>query len=350
MVKEPKSKTTKKKTAKKKVTPRPVEKEIEQSQEVEEDKMCSEEIETEKNMSEADPETLEEMEELAEERDPKEAALEIIDDLMSATQKEAYLISVFSSYKKTEKDLTDEEWEEIGDNAKKYIEEKEGCIPVFTLVRIPQGVFLDIYGRPEVIATRMAWVNKESFHVIQNVIDSEYNGRIIITDIYRKPSESHLARRKKGPMVAPCGLSGHNYGISIDIDVKGTAKSFGMRASEMREEMSKLGFHSISTEDWHYNMGFNPSKSFFYGLYEKCSEEFLNHVEEVFVEKFNAVCSLDMKNLGSIQALLDIKADSIFGKKTFLSASMLMAEKAGMLDVMNSEKEELVVDFGLLWN
>ena len=301
MVKETKSKATKgaskkkevakKKPAKKKAPKKTKVEEMQQCIEIEEEKLCSEEPE-EKLMSEADPETIEEV-------------------------------------------------EAEGDGKK---------IPSFTLVRIPQGVFQDIYGRPDIIATRMAWVNKESYHVIKNLIDSEYNGRIIITDIYRKPSESHIARRKKGPMVAPCGLSGHNYGVSLDIDVKGTAKSFGMRPSDMRSEMAKLGFRSISTEDWHYNMGFSPSKSFFYGLYENSPEEFLKHVEEVFVEKFNEICSMGMKSMASIQALLDITADGIFGKKTFLSASMLMAERAGMLDVMNSEKEELVVDFGLLWN
>jgi len=221
--------------------------------------------------------------------------------------------------------------------------------PSFTLVRIPQGIFHDIYGRPEIISDRMGWINKKAMHVVKVVEESEYKGRVIITDIYRKPTESYIARKKKGSMVAPCGLSGHNYGISIDVDVQATAKSFGMNPENMRKELNMLGLKSITTEAWHFNLVFNPERDYFLSLYNGCSKEFLAHVNEIFLEKFNSVCGMSLKSVSTVQAALDLTIDGVFGPKTFLATTMLMAEHMGMINTLTKETDELTIDFGAVW-
>jgi len=222
--------------------------------------------------------------------------------------------------------------------------------PKFKLIKIPQGIFRDIYGRPDIVANRMLWVNDAAKCVIDRIKNSQYNGRIVITDITRKPSESYIARQKKGRHVAQCGLSGHNYGISIDIALEETAKALGVHLNALNPILEGLGLKNIRSEAWHYNMGFTVARDYFYNLYANSSETFKNHFKESFIEKFNLVVGMNLKSVKVIQAFLDITVDGALGRQSFCAASMLMAERLGMFDTSNKEKTEIIIDFGKIWS
>ena len=221
--------------------------------------------------------------------------------------------------------------------------------PTFTLVRFPEGVFKDIYGRPEILATRMRWINKDVLIEMNSIETSPYKGMIVISDITRKPSESFIARQQKGKHVAQVGLSGHNYGISIDIDIKKTAHNIGVHPNQLPAIMKEMGLIGISSESWHYNFRHLASRYYFYSLYEKASKEFKAHFKKGFVSKFNKAIGLNLKSIKTIQAYLDITSDGILGRQSFCAASMLMAERLGMYNTSDPKATEIVIDFGLVW-
>lgn len=211
-------------------------------------------------------------------------------------------------------------------------------------------MFRDIYGRPEILATRMSWINKDFYDIIDNIRGSDiYCGNIIITDIYRTSTESLIARRKKGAMVAPPGLSGHNYGISIDIDIKGTAKGLHTPVHVMRSELDILGLKGIRSESWHFNLGVRTASDYYNQFYYNLHKDFKTYVYYNFITRFNEVCNLSCSRIIDAQRYLGLKPDNLFGRKTYLSSSMYMAEKMGMLDVNNKNEKELVIDFEKIW-
>lgn len=218
----------------------------------------------------------------------------------------------------------------------------------FKLVKIPQGIFKDIYGRTDLLADRMAWCNKTVYDVIKQIETSELRNRIIITDIYRLPSESYLARKKKGNLVAPCGLSGHNYGISIDIDCAGTAKALGILEVRLKEILGQHKLYNIQREAWHYNILYSIESNYFYRFWDDLTSEVQKHIGEIFIKRFNLVNKTDHKTIKDVQLFLGLDADGVMGKRTYLSATMLMAERMKMLDIMSKEPE-LDVNFTKVW-
>lgn len=218
----------------------------------------------------------------------------------------------------------------------------------FTLKRFPQGVFSDIYGDPTKLINRMLWVNSQVYHVIDMIKQSSFHGDIVISDSYRKPTESYLARKKKGPSVAPCGLSGHNYGISIDIAVEETLRKMSCSYPQMITEFQRMGLFGIKSENWHFNLMFSDASQYFYSLHSRMSPELITHINSVMVKQFSKII-LPVQSVSEIQKILGLTVDGVVGRNTILSVSMILAEHLKMLPVDTATKE-IVVNFDDIWS
>ena len=79
-----------------------------------------------------------------------------------------------------------------------------------------------------------------------------------LSDVYRSPVDSLRAVREKVGVKAP-GYSGHNFGFSVDIDVRRALTANGWSKREMDAELEKYGWfchrldHRMGIESWHYN-------------------------------------------------------------------------------------------------
>ena len=229
----------------------------------------------------------------------------------------------------------------------KSVETAKPEAPSFKLVRIPEGLFRDIYGDPTKLVSRMSWVNAQVVHVLKKV-EEEFKGEIVISDFYRKPTESYIARKKKGSMVAPCGLSGHNYGLSVDVAVDTTLKRLSLSYSQMVAAFKKLGLNGIKKESWHFNLMFIEASDYFYGLYNQFSDNFKKHVCSHLVSEFSAHVQ-PVKNVKEIQTILGLTVDGIPGRQTVMSVSMLLAEKKGLLPVDDVKLKKITVNFSDIW-
>ena len=88
-------------------------------------------------------------------------------------------------------------------------------VPLETIEFPVRGVYKT---RDGMLPKRMCYLHPDairSFYQLQRYTDF----KLRYSDIFRKPESSFLARKEKGRSVAPPGKSGHNYGVSFDIDV-----------------------------------------------------------------------------------------------------------------------------------
>lgn len=86
-----------------------------------------------------------------------------------------------------------------------------------------------------------------------------FNETLVVSDILRTP-ESSLQAVKSGRGAKMPGFSGHNFGYSIDIDVKKSMKLTGCKTKlELDGFMGKRGWYchrmdsKLDSESWHYN-------------------------------------------------------------------------------------------------
>lgn len=86
---------------------------------------------------------------------------------------------------------------------------------------------------------------------------------VVVSDMFRSP-ESSLAAVRSGRGAKPPGYSGHNYGLSIDIDIMPTWSRIGgialrLDKGALDEHFEQYGWychrrdHLIGSEAWHYN-------------------------------------------------------------------------------------------------
>jgi hypothetical protein len=82
---------------------------------------------------------------------------------------------------------------------------------------------------------------------------------VVVSDMFRSADASLWAiKNRKGAQ--PPGWSGHNYGWSIDLDIKATMARLGLRSKQQLDAwMAKRGWychrrdHRMRWEAWHYN-------------------------------------------------------------------------------------------------
>jgi hypothetical protein len=106
------------------------------------------------------------------------------------------------------------------------------------------------------LPARLAFLRPEAAQAIA-LVQGLY-GRIILTDAFRSPESSLQAMTEKRGVMPP-GFSGHNFGLSIDVDVDGTMKRWGCSYAELVERLAEVGFYCHRPdgrrgfEDWHFN-------------------------------------------------------------------------------------------------
>lgn len=87
--------------------------------------------------------------------------------------------------------------------------------------------------------------------------------QVVVSDVFRS-AESSLAAVRSGRGAKPPGFSGHNYGLSIDIDVKATwsalkGPSVRLDKGVLDAALEALGWYChrrdrlMNPECWHYN-------------------------------------------------------------------------------------------------
>jgi hypothetical protein len=116
--------------------------------------------------------------------------------------------------------------------------DNEKVVGIYTKGRLPE---------------RMRFLHPEAAASFVNFIPG-----VTVSDMFRSPEASLAAvRAKRGAM--PPGWSGHNYGLSIDLDVKATMKILLLTKRDLDEWMESHGWychrrdHKLAFESWHYN-------------------------------------------------------------------------------------------------
>jgi hypothetical protein len=119
----------------------------------------------------------------------------------------------------------------------------------------------------------IGYFHKDLMYLLVELEEAYYNitkKYIPFSDMYRSPYKSYLAKIKKGTKAASPGNSGHNWGISIDIDINkmceelNFSKNYNKKIKQLREWMAEHKFYYILRkknpetgkricEDWHYN-------------------------------------------------------------------------------------------------
>jgi hypothetical protein len=88
---------------------------------------------------------------------------------------------------------------------------------------------------------------------------------VTVSDVFRS-AESSLAAVRAGRGAKPPGYSGHNYGLSIDLDIPATSKAVGATTKKNldlwmaqrgwvchRSDYAPASWKPIANEAWHYN-------------------------------------------------------------------------------------------------
>lgn len=94
----------------------------------------------------------------------------------------------------------------------------------------------------------------------------ERKGGLVYTDIFRGAQGQLVAKRRNPKGTKAVSLSGHGYGLSIDLDVDATLKRRVWTYPELLDQLEAEGFHchrrdrKRGNEDWHQNY-FGPHSS-----------------------------------------------------------------------------------------
>jgi hypothetical protein len=90
--------------------------------------------------------------------------------------------------------------------------------------------------------------------------------KIAFSDIWRS-GESSLAAVVAGRGAQPPGFSGHNFGVSFDLDVEYTRRALGIPYAELLKLLAGYGWHCYrqdggrGPEDWHFNYLGTPTEA-----------------------------------------------------------------------------------------
>jgi peptidoglycan hydrolase-like protein with peptidoglycan-binding domain len=119
-------------------------------------------------------------------------------------------------------------------------------------IKGPQGG-----GYNGILPTRMKLIHPSVVDGLRAItVQNGYN--IAMSDMFRSPASSLAARQQKTGVQRP-GFSGHNYGISIDIDIDQSIKLMGMSYPDLVRWMATKGWtcyrsdYQLGPEAWHFN-------------------------------------------------------------------------------------------------
>lgn len=126
------------------------------------------------------------------------------------------------------------------------------------LYKLPENT-IGIYGKDgKTMPWRLRMLQKEAAEAFIKLYKDGY--QVIVSDMYRTPESSMIARLKKSGVQKP-GYSMHNYGLAIDIDYAQCMKNFKMNKKQLDELMKLYEFYChrtdglLKSEAWHYSFG-----------------------------------------------------------------------------------------------
>lgn len=177
------------------------------------------------------------------------------------------------------------------------------------------------------------------------LIDS--NGNICISDGYRDPIASLLARETKAGVQRP-GYSGHNFGLSIDLDVEQTLRRMSLTYDALLDWMATRGWYchrrdrQRGMEDWHFNY-FGPNHEAHnasavqawiiqnYGPFISGDEAWVQ--ERLFATSFyhgeidGKFGPLSRKALSAFEAAYDLPTDGVIDDMSCRTLAIVTAQK-----------------------
>lgn len=126
------------------------------------------------------------------------------------------------------------------------------------LVALPHARVRGIYGATKMsMPERMRYLHPSAAaSYLADLAD-----HVRVSDMYRSAESSLLARKTRAGSQRPA-YSGHNFGLSIDVDVTWTMRNLGLKTkAELDAWMAAADWHCFrkdgrrKIEEWHYNFG-----------------------------------------------------------------------------------------------
>jgi hypothetical protein len=124
------------------------------------------------------------------------------------------------------------------------------------LAQLPSSI-LGIYGpKGDLLPERMRYLHPDAA-ASYLAIDAGPR-RLRVSDMWRSAESSFQAMHEKRG-VQPPGKSGHNFGFSIDLDIKWMMSTHGITKAQLDSFMNENGWHChrkdhlLDSEAWHYN-------------------------------------------------------------------------------------------------
>jgi hypothetical protein len=105
---------------------------------------------------------------------------------------------------------------------------------------------------------RAAYLAPDVADAFVPMVDKIGRDKIAFSDIWRS-GESSLAAVVAGRGALAPGYSGHNFGVSFDLDVEYTRRALGIPYAELLRLLAGYGWHCYrqdgarGSEDWHFN-------------------------------------------------------------------------------------------------
>jgi len=154
--------------------------------------------------------------------------------------------------------------------------------------------------------------------------------RLRISDMYRSPEQSLIARQTKSG-VQPPGFSAHNFGVAIDVDVDDCLSRFKKSKPQFDSLMEGFGWYchrkdgKRGFEDWHYNfLGDMKSDPTIKSKFESGSTT-ADAVEEKIRLMYGSHFTLTSKQIQSELSKLKLYSgdiDGIIGPRTRMAVSI----------------------------
>jgi len=107
------------------------------------------------------------------------------------------------------------------------------------------------------LPARLSYLHPEAAKALLGL--EKETGGLTYTSMLRSANQSLVARRTKPKLALPPGYSGHNYGLSVDLDLKTNQAEFKASYSDIIDMMVKHGWYCHrrdgkgGAESWHFN-------------------------------------------------------------------------------------------------
>lgn len=132
------------------------------------------------------------------------------------------------------------------------------------LSQLPETI-MGIYSPPkDILPTRMRFLAPDAAASYMSLEQTSH--RLRVSDMCRS-AESSLQASQEKRGVKPPGYSGHNFGLSVDLDVTWLLKHYGLSKQQLDDELAQAGWychrkdHEIDSECWHFNFfGAEPGR------------------------------------------------------------------------------------------